>query len=66
MRPQEPAIDLLFSRHGVARRLYVAPRSWVPPVLAKRMDAAGEVFPVHEPDLADLEAHMSGLWLEGF
>ncbi len=58
MTEQAPALDLFLSRHGDAWRLYVAPGSWAPPVLANRMDEHREIYPVREPDLDDLERHM--------
>lgn len=60
MTAQTPKLDLFLSPHGEAWRLYVGARSWAPPMLRKRMDRHGEVFPVAAPDLDDLERHMWG------
>lgn len=58
MTEQAPVLDLFFSKHGDAWRLYLAPESWAPPMLANHMDEHREIYPVREPDLDDLERHM--------
>ena len=58
MTEPAPVIDVFFSRHGDAWRLYLAPGSWAPPMLRDRTDEHGEIYPVGEPDLADLDRHM--------
>jgi hypothetical protein len=59
MAPQTPVLDLFIGRDGDAWRLYVAPTSWTPELLRRRMDERGEIFPVAAPDLADLDRVMS-------
>jgi len=58
MTPKSPVLDRFIGRHGDAWRLYVAPTSWKPEVLRRRMDARGEIFPVAAPDLAALDRLM--------
>ena len=53
--PKTPVLDLFIGRDGDAWRLYVAPSSWKPEPLQRRMDERGEIFPVAAPDLADLD-----------
>jgi hypothetical protein len=56
--PKTPVLDLFIGRDGDAWRLYVAPTSWMPELLRRRMDERGEIFPVAAPDLADLDRLM--------
>lgn len=56
---REAKIELLFSRHGDAWRLYAD--GWVAPYVRRKLDANREGFPVREPDLADLERFMWNL-----
>ena len=58
MAPKTPVLDLFIGRDGNAWRLYVAPTSWRPELLRRRMDERGEIFPVAAPDLADLDRVM--------
>jgi hypothetical protein len=58
MTPRTPVLDLFIGRAGDAWRLYVAPTSWTPEVLRRRMDERGEIFPVAAPDLANLDRVM--------
>jgi hypothetical protein len=58
MAPKTPVLDLFVGRDGDAWRLYVAPTSWKPEHLRRRMDERGEIFPVAAPDLADLDGLM--------
>ena len=58
MRPQRPVLDIFIGRDTDAWRLYVAPESWRPGLLRMRMDAHGEIFPVSQPDPADLKRVM--------
>jgi hypothetical protein len=58
MTPKSPVLDLFIGRDGDAWRLYVAPTSWKPELLRRRMDERGEIFPVAAPDLADLDRVM--------
>ena len=58
MTPKTPVLDLFIGRDGDAWRLYVAPTSWKPELLRRRMDERGEIFPVATPDLADLDRVM--------
>jgi hypothetical protein len=56
--PKNPVIDLLIMRDRDAWRLLLAPISWVPGILASRMDARREIFPVRNPGADDLDAFM--------
>jgi hypothetical protein len=56
--PKSPVLDLFIGRHGAAWRLYVAPTSWKPELLRRQMNERGEIFPVAEPDVADLDRMM--------
>jgi hypothetical protein len=58
MAPKAPVLDLFIGRDGDAWRIYVAPTSWKPELLERRMDEHGEIFPVASPDLADLDRLM--------
>jgi hypothetical protein len=58
MAPKTPVLDLFIGRDGDAWRLYVAPTSWTPELLRRRMDERGDIFPVAAPDLADLDRVM--------
>ena len=58
MAPKTPVLDVSIGRDGDAWRLYVAPTSWKPELLRRRMDERGEIFPVAAPDLADLDRVM--------
>ena len=58
MNDQAPVLDIFISRDGDAHRLYFARGSWCPPMLRHSLDQNLEVFPVTEPDLADLDRHM--------
>jgi hypothetical protein len=58
MAPKTPVLDLFIGRDGDAWRLYVAPTSWTPELLRRRMDEHGEIFPVAAPDLSDLDRVM--------
>jgi hypothetical protein len=58
MTPKTPVLDLFIGRAGDAWRLYVAPTSWTPELLRRRMDERGDIFPVAAPDLADLDRVM--------
>jgi hypothetical protein len=58
MTPKIPLLDLFIGRDGDAWRLYVAPTSWKPELLRRRMDEHGEIFPVVVPDLSDLDRFM--------
>jgi len=58
MTPKTPVLDLFIGRDGDAWRVYVAPTSWKPEVLRRRMDEHGEIFPVAAPDLADRDRVM--------
>src|SRR5450432_2569423 len=55
---EDPVLDLFIGRDGDAWRLYVAPTSWTPELLRRRMDERGDIFPVAAPDLADLDRVM--------
>ncbi len=57
--PKKPELDLFIGRDGDAWRLYVAPTSWKPELLRRRMDERGEISPVAAPDLADLDRVMA-------
>jgi hypothetical protein len=59
MAPKTPVLDLFIGRDGDAWRLYVAPTSWTPELLRRRMDERGEIFPVATPGLADLDRVMN-------
>jgi hypothetical protein len=56
--PKSPILDLFIGRHGAAWRLYFAPTSWKPELLQRQMDQRGEIFPVGEPDVAELDRTM--------
>jgi hypothetical protein len=58
MREQLPVLDLFIGRDGDAWRLYLAPGSWVPGLLAVRVDEHREVHPVAKPDAEDLDRFM--------
>jgi hypothetical protein len=58
MTPKNPVLDLFIGRDGDAWRLYVAPTSWKPELLRRRMDGRGVIFPVAPPDVADLDRLM--------
>jgi hypothetical protein len=58
MTPKTPVLDLFIGRDGDAWRLYVAPTSWKPELLRRRMDERGEILPVAAPDLANLDRLM--------
>ena len=58
MTPKSPILDLFIGRHGAAWRLYFAPTSWKPELLQRQMDQRGEIFPVGEPDVAELDRTM--------
>ena len=58
MTPKTPVLDLFIGRDGDAWRLYVAPTSWKPELLQRRMDEHGEIFPVAAPYLSDLDRFM--------
>ena len=49
-------LEAFIGKHADAWRLYVP--GWAPPFLRLKLDANGEVFPVREPDLAELDAFM--------
>jgi hypothetical protein len=55
---KSPVLDLFIGRDGGRWRLYVAPASWKPYILRRRMDAHGEIFPVSAPDVTDLDRLM--------
>jgi len=55
--PQTPVIDVYIGRDGGAWRLYSAPRSWRTP-FSLAMDKRGDIFPVGQPDIADLDRFM--------
>ena len=58
MAPKSPVLDLFIGRHGAAWRLYFAPTSWKPEPFQRQMDQRGEIFPVAEPDVAELDRVM--------
>lgn len=58
MSSKAPVLDLFIGRDGDAWRLYVAARSWRPGLLRDRLDDRGTIFPVAEPDVADLARFM--------
>ena len=58
MISKAPVLDLFIGRDGDAWRLYVAPTSWKPMLIADRMDERGSVFPVAKPDVGDLDRFM--------
>jgi hypothetical protein len=58
LAPKTPVLDLFIGRDGNAWRLYVAPTSWKPELLRRRMDEHGEIFPVSAPDFTDLDRLM--------
>jgi hypothetical protein len=49
MAPKTPVLDVFIGRDGDGWRLYVAPTSWKPELLRRRMDERGEIFPVAAP-----------------
>ena len=50
-------IDVLIARDRLAWRLYSAPRSWRAP-FSLYADRRGDVFPLREPSLTDLDQFM--------
>lgn len=50
------SIEIFFSRHGDAWRLYT--HGWVSPFVRQRLDANGEAWPVAAPALDDLRGYM--------
>ncbi|MGO9837775.1 MAG: hypothetical protein ACLP1X_26605 [Polyangiaceae bacterium] len=58
MAPEIPILDVFIGRDGDGWRLYVAPTSWKPELLRRRMDERGDIFAVAAPDLADLDRVM--------
>jgi hypothetical protein len=57
MKDQAPVLDVFIGRAGDAWKLYSAPLSWRTPFLPY-MDARGDIYPVRQPDLEDLERFM--------
>jgi hypothetical protein len=56
LRDGSTKIEVLFSRHADAWRLYV--HGWIAPYVKQQLDEYGEAFPVPAPDLEDLHRYM--------
>lgn len=58
VKPKAPILDLFIGRDGDAWRLYLAPFSWAPENVRRRMAEDRTVFPVAQPDADDLDQFM--------